>query len=246
MNPSTDPLDQLLRRAAPVQPNELESHQVRSSMAAMLAEARQHADLDQPAATGVPAQVIALEGRRRLRGKAARALVVTSVVLVAGTGVAAAGGFLPFGTGVFGAPGMTENDTSELLNSTSPQTAEVLRGYVADLTMAPGFTAEGAIEQFTTGENTLVQDAALQGMALGWSSCSWELSWLDAHTAGDQAAQDAATAVLIDIPDSPILPRIDGGGVTEAYQAIADAAAAGDPGPIQRDVDVNCDAEYLR
>lgn len=91
-----------------------------------------------------------------------------------------------------------------------------------------------------------MQDAGLQGMALAWSSCSWELSWLDAHAGGDQAAQEAATAVLLGIPDSPVLARIDGGGVTESYQIIADAAAVGDPGPIQRDADVNCDADYLR
>lgn len=245
MNASVDPLDQLLDKAAPVRTPELSSAQVQRSIAAMLASARQQVELDASGAAGPAPDVVSLD-RRRLGRRTARAVVVSAVVLAAGTGVAAAGGFLPLGTGVFGLPGMTENDTSELLNSTSPDTAELLRGYVAQMTMAPGYTAEGAIEQFTTGENTIVQDASLQGMALGWSSCSWELSWLDAHATGDQTAQDAATAVLVRIPDSPVLPRIDGGGVTEAYQAIADAAAAGDPGPIQRDADVNCDAAYLR
>lgn len=246
MNSSVDPLDLLLDRADPVRPSELGSAEVQQSITAMLANARQQAELDQPTAEDSASPVVSLDGRRWLGRRASRAAVVTAFVLATATGVAAASGFLPLGTGVFGLPGRSENDTTELLNSTSPETAELLRGYVAQLTMAPGYTAEGAVEQFTTGENTVVQDAGLQGMALAWSSCSWELSWLDAHASGDRAAQEATAAVLVGIPDSPVLPRIDGGGVTGAYQVIADAAAARDPGPIQRDADVNCNADFLR
>lgn len=138
MNASVDPLDRLLDRADPVRPSELGSAEVQQSITAMLASARQRADLYQPTVEGSASPVVSLDGRRRLGRRASRAAVVTAVVLAAGTGVAAASGFLPLGTGVFGLQGMSENDTSELLNSTSPEAAVLLRGYVAALTMAPG------------------------------------------------------------------------------------------------------------
>jgi hypothetical protein len=185
--------------------------------------------------------------RRGRRGNAIRTAVVTSVVLVAGTGVAAAAGFIDAHTGVFGEPGMTENDTSEYLDSAGVQVPELMRSYTVEMPLAPGYDVEPLIERFTTAGHGMVQEAGLRGQVFAWSSCSWELTWLDARAAGDSVAQAEATAVLGQIPDWPIVPLVDGdGSLTATVREVADAAAAGDPGPIQQDTAVNCDSTFLR
>lgn len=80
-----------------------------------------------------------------------------------------------------------------------------------------------------------------------WSNCSWESAWLDAHAAGDTATEAAATVVLDQIPDWPIVPIIDGdGGLTASVRRITDAAAAGDPAQIQADTALHCDPTIAR
>lgn len=176
-----------------------------------------------------------------------RTAIATTVILAAGTGVAAAAGLIDMHTGVFGESGMTENDTSEYLNSTGAETPALMRSYVEEMPLAPGYSADPLIERFTSGENVIVQAAGLRGQVFAWSSCSWELTWLDAHAAGDTAAQADATDVLNQIPDWPVVPLVDGdGSVTATFRSIAKAATAGDPGPIQRDAAINCDSVFVR
>ncbi len=249
MSTNADPLDTILRRAAPVDQASLDTPEVHDAIGAMLAQAHSRGDVDGQDG----ADVLPLTGERtgsrtaaRRRTTVFRAAVATSLVLAAGTGVAAATGFLELHTGVFGEPGMTENDTSELLRAASPEVPDLLRSYVAELPLAPGFDAEPLIDRFMAGDHGLVQADGLRGQTFFWSVCSWELSWLDAHAAGDAEAQDRATVQLARFPDEPVLGDIDGAGVTESLRQIAAAAQAGDPRPIQRDTDVNCDLDIAR
>jgi len=259
MNMSTDPLDGALRTAAPLGQVSLDTPEVRDAISAMLARTRVSAGVgrqdDGAVADLLPFARVDAAGRprsgstaRRSRRKTAiRTVVATSVILAAGTGVAAAAGLIDMHTGVFGKPGMTESDTSEYLNSAGAQVPELMRSYVEEMPLAPGYDAEPLIERFTSGENVIVQAAGLRGQVFGWSSCSWELTWLNAHAAGDTAAQADATAMLSQIPDWPIVPIIDGdGGLTATVDRIARAATAGDPGPIQQDTAVNCDSMFTR
>jgi hypothetical protein len=261
MRMNADPLDVALRHAAPLGQVSLDRAEVHDAISALWAQTRasgevghqndgRQADLlpfahvgeagrSESRSTGEPA-------RRSRRKTTMRTAIATSVILAAGTGAAAAAGFIDMRTGVFGEPGMTENDTSEYLNSTGAETPALMRSYVEEMSLAPGYSADPLIERFTSGENVIVQAAGLRGQVFAWSSCSWELTWLDAYAAGDTAAQADATHVLSQIPDWPVLPVVDGGGVTATFREIANAATAGDPGPIQRDAAINCDSVFVR
>jgi hypothetical protein len=260
MSTNTDPLDGALRSAAPLGQVSLDTSEVHDAISAMLAQTRVSAGSgrqdDGAVADLLPFASVDGAGRpragatgqpRRRRKTAIRTVVATSVILAAGTGVAAAAGLIDMHTGVFGKPGMTENDTSEYLNSAGAQVPELMRSYVEEMPLAPGYDADPLIERFTSGGHGMVQAAGLRGQVFAWSSCSWELAWLDANAAGDTAAQAEATAVLTQIPGWPTVPVVDGdGSVTATVREIAEAASAGDPGPIQQDTAVNCDSMFAR
>lgn len=143
-------------------------------------------------------------------------------------GVAAAAGLIDMHTGVLGKPGMTENDTSEYLDSTGAEIPALMRSYVEEMPVAPGYSADPLIERFTRGENVIVQTAGLRGQVFAWSSCSPELAWLDAHSAGDAAAQADATAAFNQIPDWPVVPIVDGNGsVMATFREIAKGVRKG-------------------
>jgi hypothetical protein len=246
---NADPLDEALRDAAPLGPGALDRVEVRDAVSALWARTRAGEEIagsdDGPTADLIP--FVPAGSPRRTRRTITRTVIATSVVLVAGTGVAAASGFLDLRTGVFGEPGMTENDTSELLNSASPEIAPLMRSYLEEMPLAPGYSADPLIERFVGQENTLVQEAGLRAVVFSWSSCSWQLTWLDAYSAGDAAALASATEVLDQIPDWPVVPLVDGdGGLTASVNRIADAATAGDPAPIERDTAINCDLDIAR
>lgn len=263
MSTSTDPLDGALRAAAPLGRVSLDTPAVNDAISAMLARVRAGDQAGEQAGRQDGDAVVDLRstagldevgrarsrstGSSRRRRRALHTVVATTVVLAAGTGVAAAAGLLDMHTGVFGEPGKTENDTSEYLNSTGAETPALLRSYVQEMPLAPGYSADPLIERFTSGENVVVQAAGLQAQVFAWSTCSWELTWLDARAAGDTVAQAEATAVLREVPGWPVVPVIDGDGrLTATFRGIADAATAGDPGPIQQDTAVNCDSLFVR
>jgi len=245
MRRNADPLDEALRDAAPLAPGALGGVEVRDAIAALVAETRS-AVHGRGSSDGSPAGLRSLSSTRRRR-RAARTVIASSVLLAAGTGVAAAGGFLGLHTGVFGEPGMTENDTSEYLNGTSPDVAPLMRSYLEETPLAPGYSADRLIERYTSGEQHVVQETGLRAVVFSWSNCSWELAWLEAHASGDAVAEATATDVLTRIPDWPVVSLIDAdGGLTASVQRIAEAAVAGDPGPIERETALNCDIDIAR
>ncbi len=212
-------LDAALSEAAAVSDRQLDSDEVRGAISALVAARKPRAQRSH-------------RGARRVAG-------VTVALLVVGAGVAAAGGFPGLHTGQFGLPGMTENDTSEYLRAASPEVVGLMTGYEQETPLAPGYSLAPVIARI---QNIgLIQADGLRGAVALYSACTWDQSWVRAHSSGDTAAEATALAALRAVPNWPIMARIDGDGrLVPSYRAIADAAAAGDVLTVARELGLNC------
>jgi hypothetical protein len=145
------------------------------TLADLLAQTRAAAGLSATFSTRAAA------GSRRRR-RLLRVAGLSAAVVITGTGVAAATGSLR--TGLFGAPGMTENDTSEWLDTRSPAIGPLLTGYAKDTPLAPGASLQPYIAN-VTATGAMAQARGLRvGVAL-YSACTWEQAWLSAHDTGN-------------------------------------------------------------
>jgi len=231
MNTELDPLDVALRASSSVTDAALSTYGFQRTLADLLAQTRAEAGVSAPFSTPVPAG-----GRRRRR--ALRVVGLSAAVVIAGTGVAAATGGLH--TGLFGSPGKTENDTSEWLDTRSPAIGPLLTSYAEATPLAPGASLQPYIANVTaTGAKAQARGLRV-GVAL-YSACTWEQAWLSAHDSGDTAAQAQASHVLAQVPTWPaITGSMNDGKLVPSLQRLADAASAGDAGPIAADVAANC------
>lgn len=201
-------LDAALRGAALVRDGQLDNGQVSAAIAAVVV------------ARGPDAP-------RRHR-HARRVAGVTAALLVVGAGAAAAGGFPVLHTGQFGAPGKTENDTSEWLNPASPDVVALLDGYAQETPVAPGYLLAPRIAAIQAAGSFQQADGLRAGIAL-FSSCTWDLEWVRARASHDTVAEATALAMIKAVPDWPVMSRVDGDGrLVVSYRAVAGAAAAGD------------------
>lgn len=214
-------LDAALSDAATVSDQQLDSDEVRVAISALVAARKPRAP--------------------RSHGRARKVAGVTVALLVVGAGAAAAGGFPVLHTGMFGLPGMTENDTSEYLNPASPDVVALLDSYAKETPLAPGYSLAPDIAR-VQNVGALMQSDGLRGSVALFSACTWEQSWVRAHTSGDTKAEAVALAALRAVPSWPVMARIDGDGrLVPSYQAIADAAAAGDVPTVAHQLSINCD-----
>ena len=158
--------------------------------------------------------------RRRISRRAGTLAIVA--VIVAGGGAAAAvrGGAL---TGLFGAPGKTENDTSEYVDIAAPdfpalahQLGEQL--HAEGLRFAPGINSDQMVDLFvketqnqvhldergnsasakiTREHGELMDVTGVKGHIAGLAQCSWQQNWIQAYKADDSAGKNAAINGLI-------------------------------------------------
>jgi hypothetical protein len=153
--------------------------------------------------------------RRRLSRRAATIAVLA--LLAAGGGAAAAvkGGAL---TGLFGAPGSTEMDTSEYVNFAAPNFPSLAyqlgaQLHAEGLRFAPGVDPNQMVDVLVKGTQHVVSMAergnsstakatrahgmlmdvtGVKGRIAGLAQCTWQRSWLQAYEAGDGAGTNAA------------------------------------------------------
>jgi hypothetical protein len=159
-------------------------------------------------------------------------------LVVVGGGAAAATWSSTF-TGIFGAGGQSENDTTEFLDVSAPDFAAVALQLGADIPFPPGDSA-AAYVPIVFGSDGLVQVSGVRMTLALDAVCAWSGVWLQATAAGDAAQSHAAATVLGEAASWPAIADHDGGGVVVSLQRVADAAAAGDDGPVREHWEANC------
>jgi hypothetical protein len=154
--------------------------------------------------------------RRRRISRRAGTLAVVAVIAVGGAAAAAVkGGAL---TGLFGAPGSTENDTSEYVNIAAPNFPSLARQlgdqlHAEGLRFAPGINPDQMVDLLVNetqrtvrfaehGNSAAAKDTREHGMLMdvtgvkgriaGLAQCTWQESWLQAYRAGNPTAKNAA------------------------------------------------------
>jgi hypothetical protein len=167
--------------------------------------------------------------RRRFRIGFA-GIAVAAVLATAGTATA---GWLSIHTGLFGEPGMTENDTSEFLRTDGAEMPALFDSIARRYTLPPGGSWEAAKRRFVGGEPGLIQRAGVEQAVAFESICQWTGAWLDGR-------RGAATHVLTRVPGWPVIADHDGGGTVESFQRLAAAARDGDADPVRQYRRANC------
>jgi hypothetical protein len=224
--PDADDVIDRLRRADPWPP----STQVTPALVDQLdALSRSIAGDRVDAAVAQPVPI--RRGRRALTG-----LIAAAVVVVATASLAAAGVFTTH-TGQYGAPHMTENDTSELLRVDAPDFPALALRLARGIPYPPGDRAANYLH-FLIRPNTEMQAKGITGHFAGDAQCAWYGYWLQARHDGNTAAATTALHQIAALPSWKAITDVDSGGPT--YAAWARAAAAGDTAPIQQFVTVNC------
>lgn len=163
--------------------------------------------------------------------------VVAAALLAVGTPAAAQ--WVGLHTGLFGSADSTENDSSEFLDTGSPELGPYLDKLATKYPLPPG----GSFEETKSNaarNRAHVQRAGLEGMIASSAQCQWMRWWLDGHTAGDRGKLTAAAKALKEVPTWPILHEIDGGGVVASAREVAHAAETGDATLIRQDWTANC------
>jgi hypothetical protein len=174
-------------------------------------------------------------------------LLGTGGVVAAAAGVSyrSIGGAL---TGQFGQPGMTENDTSEIVNLTAPDfptVAQQLAGELrkSGLRFAPGYDAQrnidAAIDRMQHGLAGETDVTGVKGQLADVAACTWERSWLAADQLHEQAGMQAASAGLHQTAGLRIMSQINN---AKWLAGLAKDADGGDAAPVQTDVNLNCPA----
>lgn len=185
-------------------------------------------------------------GRRHRRLVASLAL---AGVLVGATGAAAATtsylGDSSALSGLFGQPGKTENDTSEIVNLGAPDFPTVARQLAAQLQaqglrFAPGYDAQKNIDA-TIGRlaqpNIQTDVTGVKGWIAEDAACTWQRSWLQADEQHDRSGMNLSAAGMRQTAELKIMSQIN----DATWQAgLAEDADRGNAAPIQRQVTLNC------
>ena len=258
MTSTDDLLDATLRAGDPARTLSADPEYLQPALADLLATSRTTAEqqaTDEVAVDHAPAPITLAAARaRRARRLALRAGALGSVLVVSGACVAAAAGLIDLHTGFFGSPGMSENDTGEFLDISSPNLGPLMQRYAGDMPLAPGYSLDPLIEQVhdlgvhdgARDDSGVVHGGLMQADGIAsevayYSACTWDRSWLGAHAAGDQDAQDRATAVIAAVPTWPVIVRTAGDQATlDAFESAADAARRGDATTMRSYADSRC------
>lgn len=179
------------------------------------------------------------------------------VGVVAGLAVAvpatAAATYWSAHTGEHGDPSLTEENASEWLDVCAPDFTEVAAGLAPTTRALPSGVSWAAatdrvVAGWTAGCDQGPSRTQADGVLMSYESyagCAWAVSWLHADDRGDQASRRAAAAELRHHAASPVVAENDGGGVVDSLARVADAAAAGDAGPVREQVVANCTSAWF-
>ena len=178
------------------------------------------ADLRSPelalALDGVGERILATRPRapRRAVKRLTVALAVAAAVLV--VAAVALGSMLTTHTGIFGAAGMTENDTTEFLRTDAPDFPPLVARLVRGIPLPPGDSAELRVRRYVQeyqagpdGHPQLVQAAGIKGTFSYWSMCAWRGYWLQEHAAGHTAQAAVAADSLANVASSAAVRKVD-------------------------------------
>jgi hypothetical protein len=232
-------LAQLLRLANPVAERDLGSLGLNQQFDRLLERVTSSDDAapEHPLRTSIPGSMRRARTRRRRSRRFVVGLAGGAAVVLTG-GVAAAS-WTSAHTGLFGKPGMAENDTTEWLNTAGDDFPQVARGLATGIPFPPGDSAAAYIPIVFAGGG-LVQASGVQMTLSIDAACAWQGYWLQAHAKGDTSTQAAAADVLAQVPGWHAIANHDGGGTVDSYKQVATAAAANDAAPIQQSWTANC------
>ncbi|WP_328294049.1 hypothetical protein OG218_15135 [Kineococcus sp. NBC_00420] len=174
------------------------------------------------AGTARPAQVAArrldviaaADARARRRRRVARTSAITTAVLLAGAGTAAASTYLATRTGQHTSGWqMQAAGSGELLNLEGDDRVQVMRELIADIPYAPGYEdlreAEPVTGSLRSEKNAQVSDSAARAWVARDAICTWADAWVAADSSRDRVARDAATAALAGSLQWPAVREVD-------------------------------------
>lgn len=198
-----------------------------------------------------------VQASRRQRGRwlagRGRRIAAIAAVFVAVPGVALAGQQFVARTGIFGASGMSENDTSEWINVCAADFPRLVRSLPRPSEALPPGTTWDAVAtevvhqnvsgvgQGCHGKASMVQDSMLRADFTVVAQGHWTCAAVDAHAAGHpRAALQAAREV------AATYDRLAAAGKwgDTNWKPLRDAAYRGDFGSLERDLRVNYPAGY--
>lgn len=225
-----DPLTAALRAAAPV------------TDGAIPGEVGDALGMVARAVTAAPARA-PRRSRRRMWG-----LALVGAALAVPT--ALGGGYLLSAhTGIFGAPGGTENDTSEWLSATAPDFPRVVGQVIPALPVPTGYDRDAWVRWYsrTTGASgdgagVIVQVTGVQASYSYSVRCAWMRAWVSRQAAGDTAGTAAALRAMDDSLGWRALVATDGGGVIASMRRVNTAAHRGQVAAVRRESALNCPA----
>lgn len=177
--------------------------------------------------------------RRRLDGRSKAAALMLAAVLLIGATTGAAE-WVRVHTGTFGAPGMSENDTSEWLRGDSPEIINLIDGLTPKYALPPGGNWSQFKKAWPMPQPSYVQATGVEADVATEAICQWDGYWLASYQAGDMSGQRASLAVLDAIPDWAIVRRVDGGGFADNLRLRARFAHEGNLVEFQRLFELNC------
>ncbi len=213
-------------------------------------EARPDGPTERPARSGRPQRLGLMSVRAPGDHSARRRVAVAGLAAAALLGTAAFtfGDELAARTGLFGSPGMTENDTSEWLNTGASDFREAMESLrPADIPLPAGRSWQPVIDREVANgqrERALMQVTGVRATFASYAICVWDGEWLAARGAGDSARAGRAVGVMRGMPAWPIIVAVDGGGVRDYLRDTAEAAARGDEGPARQYITANCGSEW--
>jgi hypothetical protein len=171
------------------------------------------------------------------RLKIATALLAAAFVIA---GTTAATNWVRVHTGMFGASGMTENDTSEWLRQDSPEILALVDRFTLDYELPPGGSWIQVKKRWPTKEPSYVQVTGVEAAVAGEAMCQWQGYWLASYVSGDLSGQQAALRVLDAAPDWPIVRKTDGGGFADNLRMRARYAHEGNVEQFRHLYQLNC------
>jgi len=183
-----------------------------------------------------------LRARRRHAGRRLKATMFLLAAALTIAGTTAAAEWVKVHTGVFGPPGMTESDTSELLREDSPEILGLIDKFTVKYPLPPGGSWNRFKKPWPHQSAGYMQMTGLEGGVAVEAMCQWQGYWLAAKQSGDSSAQVAALHILDTSPDWPIVRKIDGGGFVDNLRQRAQYAHSGDVAQFKRLYELNCPA----
>jgi hypothetical protein len=191
-------------------------------------------------------------GRPQVRRRPSRPVVMGFAALVIAAPIsAAAAGFDPLHTGWFGDPttNTEDADTSEWLNICSPEYPDAIRRHMPASSLPTGWTWDDATKKIVAdarsnpncgpgGYGAMQQEIGIDSSYARYAICAWSDAAAKAPT---EAAREHAGRELKVLANSDLNHAIDGGGIVEFDNRIADEVLRGDVTGARERAENNCE-----